>query len=273
MSDFRLPLAQIPQGPVATPPTVRELTAGRALEAVWVNGLGGLTFRDAGPGDGARFVKWVAAGTPEIDLAAEAARLRWAGQHGAVAPTVIDQGTNAHGSWLITAALAGESAVSPRWIAEPETAARAIGAGLRLLHDTLPVVFCPYRWDVTTRAAQFEQRIRAGAGPADWAPAYRGLSVARVREILRESPAVADPVVCHGDPCAPNTLIGGDGTFAGHVDLGDLGVGDRWADLAVAAWSTEWNYGPGFDEHVYEGYGVTADAERIAFYRLLWEVS
>ncbi|SDH91989.1 kanamycin kinase [Sinosporangium album] len=39
----------------------------------------------------------------------------------------------------------------------------------------------------------------------------------------------------------PNTLLHADGAFAAHVDLDSLGVADRWADLAVAAWSTEWN--------------------------------
>jgi len=61
-----------------------------------------------------------------------------------------------------------------------------------------------------------------------------------------------------------------DGTFAAHVDLGSLGVADRWADLAVAAWSTEWNYGPGYDRVLYDAYGIAPDPERIAYYRLLW---
>jgi len=39
--------------------------------------------------------------------------------------------------------------------------------------------------------------------------------------------------VCHGDAFAPNTLIGDDGRCCGHVDPGDLGVADRWADIAV----------------------------------------
>ncbi|WP_443062724.1 phosphotransferase [Streptomyces sp. NBC_00390] len=55
-------------------------------------------------------------------------------------------------------------------------------------------------------------------------------------------------VVCHGDACAPNTVVGDDGTWTGHVDLGTLGAADRWADLAVATWSTQWNYGPGWEE-------------------------
>ena len=36
------------------------------------------------------------------------------------------------------------SAVDPQWVADPRTAARAIGAGLRLLHDALPVADCPF---------------------------------------------------------------------------------------------------------------------------------
>jgi len=80
-------------------------------------------------------------------------------------------------------------------------------------------------------------------------------------------------VVCHGDACAPNTLIGDDGRFVAHVDLGHLGVADRWADLAVAAWSTEWNFGPGYDAIVYEAYGTSPDAARIAYYRLLWDLA
>jgi kanamycin kinase len=84
---------------------------------------------------------------------------------------------------------------------------------------------------------------------------------------------VREPVVCHGDACAPNTLLRADGGFLAHVDLGALGVADRWADLAVAAWSTEWNYGVGLAPLLYESYGIDPDVERIDFYRLLWALS
>ncbi len=96
--------------------------------------------------------------------------------------------------------------------------------------------------------------------------------MATARALLGGPPEVDRPVVCHGDACVPNTLIDAGGSFAGHVDLGSLGVADRWADLAVAAWSMEWNFGPGYDGLVYEGYGVTPDPVRIA-YRLLWDLS
>jgi aminoglycoside phosphotransferase len=71
---------------------------------------------------------------------------------------------------------------------------------------------------------------------------------------------------------APNTLVGDDGGCTGHVDLGDPGVGDRWADLAVATWSTEWNYGPGWERRLLDAYGVAPDPERTAYFRLLWDL-
>jgi kanamycin kinase len=51
-----------------------------------------------------------------------------------------------------------------------------------------------------------------------------------------------------------------------------LGVADRWADLAVASWSLSWNYGDGWDERFFAAYGTDPDPERIAYYRLLWDL-
>jgi kanamycin kinase len=57
------------------------------------------------------------------------------------------------------------------------------------------------------------------------------------------------------------------------VDLGSLGLADRWADIAVAAWSTELNYGPGYADLICTGYGIEPDRERLAYYRLLWDMA
>jgi kanamycin kinase len=113
-------------------------------------------------------------------------------------------------------------------------------AGLRVLHDTLPVEDCPF-------------------GPPPW---VIGSS---------PSPPVDQAVVCHGDACAPNTLIDDDGRPCGHVDLGDLGIADRWADLAVATLSLSWNYGRCWDGDLFEAYGVDPDTARVDRYRRLWD--
>jgi kanamycin kinase len=218
---------------VAAPVVVTEIAAGRPVRAVWVNELGGVTFSIA---DGAEYVKTYPDGYAD-QLVAEKQRLTWARRYVAV-PRVLGAGSG----WLHTAGLPGRSAVDPQWVDEPQTAARAIGMGLRHLHDTLPVADCPF-------------------GRPSWVPA--------------DAPPPDRLVVVHGDACAPNTLMAEDGTFTGHVDLGDLGVADRWADLAIASMSLDWNYptdGPdGFAAVLFDAYGVTADTGRVAYYRRAWD--
>ncbi len=236
----------IPVGPVPVPDVVTELAAGRPVHPVWRSGLGGLTFRIGGDIAAAEYVK-----TGPGDFAAEATRLRWARRYTAV-PVVLGIGAD----WLHTAALPGWSAVDPRWMADPGVAARAIGAGLRQLHDALPVPSCPFDWSVSTRLA--------GIAPD-------------ARTALAEAPTIDRLVVCHGDACAPNTLIDADGRCCGHVDLDSLGVADRWADLAVATMSLEWNY-PAAAEEQLQGellaaYDIAADVLRIDYYRRLWNAA
>jgi kanamycin kinase len=222
----------------------------RPLLPVWQNKLGGLTFQ-LSTGHDRLFVKWAPARSG-LDLAGEVARLRWAADYTCV-PQVLDQGHDDTGSWILLSAVPGESAVAARWKAAPETAVRAIGAGLRALHDALPVPDCPFSWSVTDR---LKRARSAGIKPPLDLPA---------------APPVDHLVVCHGDPCAPNTLIREDGSWSGHVDMGALGIADRWADLAIATWSTQWNYGPGWEDALLEAYGIAPDAQRTAFYRTIWE--
>jgi kanamycin kinase len=253
----------------ALPPVVAALAAaGTPVRLVWTNELGGQTF-EAGGAAGRYFVKWVPAGSG-LDLDREVVRLGWAARFIAV-PTVLDQGSDATGSWIATAALTGENAVSARWLADPERAVTAIGAGLRALHEALPVDDCPFSWSAEERVA--DARRRAGQlDPAAWHPEHQRLSVEAALAAVSRPPAVDRLVVCHGDSCAPNTLLDDQGNWCGHVDLGSLGVADRWADLAIATWSTEWNYGPGWSEPLLAAYGVEADPARIRFYRLLWDL-
>jgi aminoglycoside phosphotransferase len=83
-------------------------------------------------------------------------------------PRVLDHGSDETGSWLVTAGLPGHSAVFDPWKQDPATAVRAIGEGLRALHDTLPVDRCPFSWSAPDRLA--DARARAAAGHIDPGP-------------------------------------------------------------------------------------------------------
>lgn len=258
-----------PDRPVEVPWAVVGMAAGRSITPVWVNELGGMTF-EVGAGPQRCFVKWSPAGSGLPALAGEVARLRWAARFTAV-PAVLAHDRDEQGEFMVTLPLPGRNAVDPRWLANPAPAVRAIGRGLRALHEALPVAGCPFSWSVGERVASAHHRAPV-LDPARWHPVHRGLTVAAALDVIGHPPPVDRPVVCHGDSCAPNTLLGDDGTWTGHVDLGSLGVADRWADLAVATWSTEWNYGAGWTGPLLAAYGIAPDPARIAYYRLLWDL-
>lgn len=222
--------------------------ASAHLRPVWQNGVGGLTFAVASGGACCAadlYVKWNPIGSGE-SLRDEAERLQWMhGRH--PVPAVVELMVNDAEEVLLTRALSGESAVSQTWRREPDTALRALGAGLRRLHD-VALDDCPFDWGV-------EQR-RSAASPQTMT--------------IGEPPTVDRLVLCQGDPCAPNTLLAADGSFLAHVDLARLGAADRWADLAVMSMSLEWNYRE-YDESVFwDAYGVDPDPVRIGYYRKLW---
>ncbi len=238
-----------PPDDVVVPVQIRRLGGDQSVTPVWRNGLGGLTFQ-VGAGPSRRFAKWAPVGSG-VDLPAEVERLQWASEFASV-PVVLDYGADADGAWMLTAGLPGDSAISDHWKENPETAVRAAGLGLRALHDELPVDGCPFTWSVEDR---IEQAAVAGKDSTSGLPA---------------SASIDKLVVCHGDACVPNTLITEDGQYSGQVDMAHLGTADRWADLAVATWSTEWNYGPGWEETLLSAYGVEPDPIRTAYYRALW---
>lgn len=241
--------ASAPPPGTPVPASILAIAAGRPTRMLWRNGLGGLTV--AIDGDDPLVVKWSPPGGPDLD--GEAARMRWlAARH--PAPVVRACRAVDDGSVLATEALPGEGAVAERWLAQPEVAVRAIAAGLRRLH-ALPTGECPWSWLPADRIAS--ARAQGGTVPA----------------ALERAPSVDRLVVGHGDACAPNTLLDAAGGFLATVDVGRLGLADRWSDLAVASMSLEWSYGPGLEPLLWEAYGIEPDDERVAYYRELWDVA
>jgi len=259
----------VPDQPL--PAAVAALAGDRPARRLWENEAGGLAFL-VEAGDGPRFVKWAPPGDSGPDLEAERVRMAWAGAYTPVARPLAS-GADESGSWLVTTALPGDSAVSARWRARPRAAVTALGAGLRALHDALPVADCPFSWSAPARVADARRRAAQGRlDPDRWHEVHRPLGVAGALALAGDIPPADRLVVCQGDACAPNTLLDGAGRWTAHVDLGDLGVADRWADLAVATWSAEWNYGPGWTGVLLDAYGVEPDAARTRYYRLLWDL-
>ena len=87
-------------------------------------------------------------------------------------------------------------------------------------------------------------------------------------------------VLSHGDFCLPNIYIQDDKTIS-FIDLGRMGVADKWQDIALCYRSLKYNfdgkYGgktyPGYDPNMlFEKLGLEPDWEKIRYYILLDEL-
>lgn len=248
MTAYRAPMSA-PTGRIEVPGLVLELAAGRPVEPVWRNQIGGVTFR-LGTGAATEYLK-VGPPHPEHEPVSDAERLAWVGTY-VVAPEPIGWGLDDGLAWLLTRGLPGASAVSPEWRARPELAIPALGRALRAFHDRVPARSCPWTWSIKDRVA-----------PADESSGIEEVT------LFAEVPPL-DLVVCHGDACNPNFLLDADANPVGYVDLGRLGVADRWADLAPACLSLGWNFGTGWEDALLDAYGIDRDDAKLDYYTRVW---
>jgi kanamycin kinase len=210
-----------------------------------------------------------------FDPAAETERLRWLAGRGLPVPEVVDAGQN----WLVTTAVPGRPA-SGDWPRDRRIGVvDALAEVTRTLHR-LPVTDCPFDRSLAVTMRHARQAAAAGLiDLADLDEERQGWNAARLLSTLESTrPAVEEVVVCHGDLCLPNVLLDPDTLrITGLIDLGRLGIADRYADLALATRSLAADdlnpqFGPGYAQRFLDRYGESpVDTERLEFYRLLDE--
>lgn len=227
--------------------------------------------RISSPAGETRYLKVVRHGwTPSA--AAEAERTAWARSFLPV-PRVLKRGVTRDSEWLLTEGIDSVDATAAVFRQDVAGLVDRLAKGLRRFHS-MPIDECPFQFRIGDAIELVLRRLETGQidGARDFHPEFEALTEeAAVEELLASVPDSEDLVVCHGDYCVPNILLRGT-EIVGFVDLGELGVADRWWDLAVATWSITWNFGPGYEGRFLETYGVQRDEHRIQFYRLLYDL-
>ncbi len=206
-----------------TPDGWLPVTAGESGDRVWRRP------------DGRAFAKQAGPGRADL-LAGERDRLVWLERAGfAAAPRVVDW----DGGTLVMTALpgvpAGDLDGDDLMAAWPSIAA-TIGA----LH-ALPAADCPFDRGLHAMAARARDVVARDAVNPDFLPDEdRGISAAQLlARVTAELPArlaqeASSQVVVHGDACLPNIMVDpATSACTGLIDLGRLGVADRYADLAL----------------------------------------
>ncbi|MBX3011982.1 MAG: aminoglycoside 3'-phosphotransferase [Caldilineaceae bacterium] len=206
-------------------------------------------------------------------LAADAARLEWLADRLPV-PRLLGYQETADACYLLMGVIPGTdtATLSQQAGIDLEPVVRLLAAGLRQVH-AVPIVDCPFDACLARQIEQVQFRLARGLVNADviggpWA----GRPIPDLfAELLATIPPVEDLVLTHGDYCLPNILLEGD-QVSGFVDLGRVGVADRYRDLALVQRSLIRNCGPAWVPYFFAEYGLPQpDEAKLTFYQLLDE--
>ncbi len=234
--------------------------------------------------DGAVHAKCVPAADKQ-ELQLERDRIDWLATTAIPGPRLVDWVESDEGAVLVMTTVPGIPACDvPRRLVDRATTSMA--DLLAQLH-ALPIEGCPFVRRLDRTVAEASDAVRRGAVDiTDFDHSRLGRTAEDLLAELTTGQSSAadlergDLVVCHGDPCLPNLLIDPEtGDCLGVIDLGRLGVADRYLDLALTTRSMsapEMNkqYDARDAAAFLNRYGVSGpDPWRLDFYRLLDEFS
>ena len=228
------------------------------------------TYRLDGPDD---FYLKINAVEPDGGLQTEADSLLWLGRY-LPAPDVIFYERIANTDYLLMRALPGLPASDAHWRTDPTRLTQLLANTMRALHN-LDWRRCPFDQRTETKLRDVGGRVRQGrVDETDFDQENRGQTPQQLLDWLyTNQPDTDDLVVTHGDFCLPNVLFN-DWTLSGLIDVGKLGFGDRYQDLALCVRSLQHNlnttrYNPLF----FQAYGLKAVEEhKLRYFRLLDEL-
>lgn len=260
----------------ARPPTLPPSLAARLDGARWRRNLvgeAGATVYRLTRDDGPDLYLKHGRGPAAAALVDELARLRWlASQMPVGAPVHFECSDNQ--AWLLTRAVPGRTAWE--WLRHAPSRApdivAALAQALVRLH-ALPAALCPFQSPLELRLALAHARLAAGLIDADdFDDARRGWTPQDVWDALqRLRPRRVDAVVTHGDYSLDNLLLDDELRVTGLIDVGRLGVADRYQDLAIL-WNCLGEFGAAAQRALFDAYGIARpDRRRLDFYLCLDE--
>jgi kanamycin kinase len=142
--------------------------------------------------------------------------------------------------FMLTRRVRGEDMTHAQYLAEPKRLCDLSASLLRELHET-DFSACPVR-DHTARYLETARKNREnGAHDLSFSPEFSTADEAYAY-LTANAGLLKNEVLLHGDYCLPNVMLDG-WRFAGFIDVGNGGVGDRHVDLFWGAWTLCFNLG------------------------------
>lgn len=186
--------------------------------------------------------------------------------------------------YLLMSRIPGKMSCDDVFLEKPGELATRLADALRLLWS-VDTAGCPRIRDLDAELREARYRVENGLVDLDDAePATFGEGSFRdpadLLRWLEENRPSYEPVLSHGDFCLPNILFDGE-RLGGFIDLGDMGVGDKWRDIALCWRSLRNNAAGDYGGRVwpdvqadllFEALEVEPKPEKLRYYLLLDEL-
>lgn len=270
-SNGKTPTRVNTHSPIELPARLAQLLRDSSWQADTLGESTAQTYRVVGKTE--NFYLKVSPVEPLGGLQSEADALAWLRPY-LPAPEVVYFERTKGIDYLLMREIVGLPASSDQWKQNPRRLTQLLAETTLALHS-LPIEACPFNQRIDTKIQVVSANVRLGlVNEDDFDEETMGQAPEQILGRIRmERPAFEDLVVTHGDLCLPNILVQ-DWQLSGFIDVGALGVSDRYQDLAVctgclADYLETDDYTPAF----FAVYGLThVDTNKLRYYRLLNEL-
>lgn len=199
-------------------------------------------------------------------------------------PQVISYARENGKSYLLMTRIEGNMSCEDVYMQNPQHLTKLLADALGVLWQT-DITGCPCEWGVDRKLKMAEYWVEHDmVSMENVEPDTYGeggfSSPKELYQWLATHKPPEEPVLSHGDFTLPNLIFEGD-ILKGYIDLGRMGIADKWQDIALCYRSLLHNYEGKYGGKKYEGYcpdmlfeqlGIEPDWEKIRYYMLLDEL-
>ena len=189
-------------------------------------------------------------------------------------PEVLHYAENETHQFLLTSALDSLHPMHDKLNWSPQDRIRVLADAARKFHS-LPVSECPFSWRIPEQIEAARKyinstKIKTHLLEKQWQH-HTPQSLFEI--VLALKPQNEDLVVAHGDLYPVNMRVSSaEKTILGYIDVGRMGIADRYTDLALIANAIRWHYGAGWIPYFFRAYGIdTINTQKLHFYQLINE--
>jgi len=187
-------------------------------------------------------------------------------------------------SYLLMSKIKGKMSCDDEYMQNPDLLVTILADAIKKLWE-IDITDCPVSWTLENKLTEAkiavaEEKVDVENSEPETYGADGFENPEQLLNWLINNRPEEELVISHGDFCLPNIFIT-DNSFAGYIDLGRMGIADKWQDIALCYRSLKNNFSGMYTGKVYndfdpcclfEALGIKPDWDKIRYYILLDEL-